>query len=164
MALLILVGRRSVSHSPMRCDLVTWQSIKEWHRLGLGSSLVFWVVETVDVVITSYWLGLVLNSYGMILLEKDQDCFIYFHFTIWEIWRQNLKPMECLTLYLNLKYQNHDGVLHGSRQRCIRGVFGISLWFSRYDLGNHQIITVSNFVTWEVISLVNRWPVQVKSL
>ena len=39
MALLILVGRRSVSHSSMCCDLVTWQSIKEWHRLGLVSLL-----------------------------------------------------------------------------------------------------------------------------
>ena len=40
MALLILVGRRSVSHSPMHCDLVTRQSIKE-----VGSSA-FWVVNT----------------------------------------------------------------------------------------------------------------------
>ena len=53
MALLILVGRRSVSRSHMCCDLVTWQSIKEWHRLGLCSSLAFWVVETVDGAITS---------------------------------------------------------------------------------------------------------------
>ena len=40
----------------MPCDLVTWQNIKEWPKLGLGSSLAFWVVETVDGAITSTWL------------------------------------------------------------------------------------------------------------
>ena len=78
MALLILVGRRSVSHSPMPCDVVTWQSIKEWPKLGLGSSLAFWVVETVDGAITSTWLVVLsqksidaLNSYGQLLFDKD---------------------------------------------------------------------------------------------
>ena len=78
MALLTPVGRRSVSHSPTRCDLVTWQSIKEWHKLGLGSSLAFWVIETVDGAITSTWLVVLsqksidtLNSYGQLLLDKD---------------------------------------------------------------------------------------------
>ena len=35
MAPLILVCRGRVSHSPMRSDLVTQQSIKEWRKLGL---------------------------------------------------------------------------------------------------------------------------------
>ena len=43
---LILVGCRSVSHSPARCDLVTRKSIKEWHKLGLGSSLTFSLVNS----------------------------------------------------------------------------------------------------------------------
>ena len=89
MAILIPVGRQSVSHSPMCCDLVTWQSIKEWHRLGLGSSLVFWVVETADGAITSEWLVVLsqqsidaLNSYGQLLLDKDIAISIVLFMTI----------------------------------------------------------------------------------
>ena len=89
MALLILVGRRSVSHSPMRYDLVTRQSIKEWHKLGLGSSLASWVVETLDGAITSPLLAVLspksidaCNSYGQILVRYSyQDCFMYNLFT-----------------------------------------------------------------------------------
>ena len=78
MALLILVGRRSVSHSSTRYDLVTWQSIKEWHKLGLGGCSAFWVVETEGGAITSTWLVVsgqksidALNSDGQLLLDKD---------------------------------------------------------------------------------------------
>ena len=78
MALQTLVVRRSVPHYPMRCDLVTRQSIKEWHKLGLGSCLAFWVVETIGGAVTSTSFMVLsqksndaLNSYRHLLLDKD---------------------------------------------------------------------------------------------
>ena len=82
---------RCLPHSLMRCDLVTWQSIKELHKLGLGSSLAFWVVKTIDITITSTWLVVLsqklinaLNAYGQLLLDKDIPITIilfFYHFT-----------------------------------------------------------------------------------
>ena len=47
-------------------------------QVGIGSSLAFWVVETVDGAITSQWLVVLsqqsidaLNSYRQLLLAKD---------------------------------------------------------------------------------------------
>ena len=82
----------------MCCDLVTQQSIKEWHKLGLGSSLALWVVETIDGAITST-CGLsqktigALNSYGLFLVDKDIPITIVFFITI----LQN-KQKQCHTL------------------------------------------------------------------
>ena len=98
MALLILVRRQSVSHSSMPCDLVTWQSIKEWPKLGLGSSLAFWVVEKVDGAITSTWLVVlsqisidVLNSYVQLLFDKDISLMIVLFIII----LQNKQKASC---------------------------------------------------------------------
>ena len=41
---------------PACCDLLTQQSIKEWHKLRLGSSLVFRVIKR-KMALTSTWLG-----------------------------------------------------------------------------------------------------------
>ena len=91
MASLILEGRRSVSHSPMRRDFVTRKSIKEWHKLALDSSLAFSVVKTVDGAITSPWLVIViqksinaLNSYGQLLFDKDIPIMIILFITIFQ--------------------------------------------------------------------------------
>ena len=87
-----------VFHTPMPCDLVTWQSVKEWPKLGLGSSLAFWVVETVNGAITSTWLvGLsqkaidALNSYGQLLFDKDITLTIVLFITI----LQNKQNASC---------------------------------------------------------------------
>ena len=63
---------------------------KEWHKLGNGSSLAFWVVKTVDGAITSTWLVVlsqksidVWNSYGQLLVRQGfsyDDCLIYYTF------------------------------------------------------------------------------------
>ena len=75
----IPVGHHSVSHTPMHCDLVTRQSIKEWHKLGLGSSLAFWVVKTINGAIASTWLVVLSkisnnawNSYGQLLKNTER--------------------------------------------------------------------------------------------
>ena len=59
----------------MRCDFYTVQSIKDWHKLGLGSILAFWMV-TINGAITSTSLVILsqksidaLNSYGQLLLD-----------------------------------------------------------------------------------------------
>ena len=63
--------------------------MKEWHKLGLGRSLEFWVVETVDGAITSTWLVVLsqksidaLNLYGQLLLDKDIAITIVLFITI----------------------------------------------------------------------------------
>ena len=61
----------------MCCDLVSRKQ-EEWHKLGLGSSLAFPVVKTVDDAITVTWLVTLsqnsidaLNSYEQLLFDKD---------------------------------------------------------------------------------------------
>ena len=83
---------------PCPVTLLTWQSIKEWPKLGLGSSLVFWVVETVDSAITSTWLVVLsqkaidtLNSYGQLLFDKDITLTIVLSITI----LQNKQNASC---------------------------------------------------------------------
>ena len=73
----------------MTYDFVTWQSIKEWPKLGLGSSLAVWVVETVDGAIASTWLVVLsqksidaLDSYGQLLFYKDIAVTIVLFITI----------------------------------------------------------------------------------
>ena len=73
----------------MRRDRVTRQSIKERHKLGLGSSLAFWMVETIDGAIKSTWLVVLsqkaidaLNLYGQLLLDKDIPITIVLFITI----------------------------------------------------------------------------------
>ena len=89
MALPIVVGRRSVSHAPMRCDLVTRESIKEWYKLGPGDSLALWVVETIDGAITSTWLVVWVRNQlmqwiriGLFLVDKDIPITIVLSITI----------------------------------------------------------------------------------
>ena len=62
----------------MRRDLVTRQSIKEWHKLGLCNSSAFFVVKTIDgAIISTCNVALsqksidALNSYEKLLLDKD---------------------------------------------------------------------------------------------
>ena len=46
---------------PLCCDLVTQQSIKDWHKLGLCSNLVFWVIQTIDGANIDLTYGFELN-------------------------------------------------------------------------------------------------------
>ena len=111
MVLKILVGRRSDSHSRMRCDLVTWQSIKEWHRFRLISNLGFWAVEMVDGAITSQWLVVssqqsiyALNSYGQLLLDKDNAIRVVLFITIFET---NKRYHVCHDRFMNFKMNRY---------------------------------------------------------
>ena len=124
MALLILVGRRSVSHSPMPCDVVTWQSIKEWPKLGLGSSLAFWVVETVDGAITSTWLVVLsqksidaLNSYGQLLFDKDITLTIVLFITI----LQNKQNALCFVTINSWNSRRIDIIVKATKSFRVRG-------------------------------------------
>ena len=124
MALLILVDRRSVSHSPMPCDLVTWQSTKEWPKLGLGSSLAFWVVETVDGAITSTWLvGLskksidALNSYGQLLFDKNITLTIVLFITI----LQNKQNASCFVTINSWNSRRIDIIVKATKSFRVRG-------------------------------------------
>ena len=122
MALLILVGRRSVSHSPSHCDLATWQSIKEWHMLRLVISLSFWVVETVDGAITSSWLVVLsqqsidaLNSYEQLLLDKNITIRIVLFITILQT---NKRYHVCHNRFMKFKmnrYHSKNDVIHRNR-------------------------------------------------
>ena len=77
---------------PHALCLFTWQSIKEWPKLGLGSSLAFWVVETilrVEGAIIATWLVVLsqksidaLNLYGHLLFDKDITLMIVLFITI----------------------------------------------------------------------------------
>ena len=117
-------GRRSVSHSPMPCDLVTWQSIKEWPKLGLGSSLAFWVVETVDGAITSAWLVVLsqksidaLNSYGQLLFDKDITLTIVLFITI----LQNKQNASCFVTIDSWNSRRIDIIVEATKSFRFRG-------------------------------------------
>ena len=81
--------------------LVTWQSIKEWPKLGLGSSLAFWVVEMIlrgEGAIIATWLVVLsqksidaLNLYGQLLFDKDITLTIVLFITI----LQNKQNASC---------------------------------------------------------------------
>ena len=89
-----------VPERPSRLRLAGSLHIKEWHRLRLVSSLAFWVVETVDGDMTSSWLVVLsqqsidaLNSYGQLLLDKDNAIRIVLFITI----LQNQQKIPCLS-------------------------------------------------------------------
>ena len=120
----ILVGRRSVSHSTMPCDLVSWQSIKDWPKLGLGSSLAFWVVETVDGAITSTWFVVLsqksidaLNSYGQLLFDKDITPTIVLFNTI----LQNKQNASCFVTIDSWNSRWIDIVVKATKSFRVRG-------------------------------------------
>ena len=59
----MLMSRRIISHSIVHCDLVIQQSIKEWLKFGLGSSLVFCIGKMID--------GATINTKGRFEPEID---------------------------------------------------------------------------------------------
>ena len=113
-----------VSHSPMPCDLLTWQSLKEWPKLGLGSSLAFWVVETVDGAITSTWLVILsqksidaLNSYGQLLFDKD----ITLTIVLFIIILQNKQNTSCFVTINSWNSRRIDIIVKATKSFRVRG-------------------------------------------
>ena len=157
MALLILVGRRSVSHFPIPCDLVTWQSIKEWPKLGLGSSLAFWVVETVDGAITLTWLVVLsqisidaLNSYGQLLFDKDITLTIVLFITI----LQNKQNASCFVTIDSCDSRRIDIIVKAMKSFRVRGnvidenfvkTSGCSIFLHIVLLLGWSVIIIENF-------------------
>ena len=116
---LILVGRRSVSHSPMHCDLVTRKCIKEWHKLGLGSSLAFSLVKTVDGAITSTWLVILSQKSMMHWIRMGNFCLIRIFlprlFYLLSFYKNNKRIMLChyrLMKFNRNRYHSKSDEIH----------------------------------------------------
>ena len=105
---------------PMCCDLITRQSIKEWYKLGLDSSLAFWMVQTIDGAVTSTLLVFLsqksidaLNLHGQVLLKMGIPMKIVLFITILQ--NQQSRIMLCHDRFMTFKtnrYYSQSNEIH----------------------------------------------------
>ena len=109
-------------HALWPCYLTKHQRM--WPKLGLGSSLAFWVVETVDGAITSTWLVVLsqksidaLNSYGQLLFHKDITPTVVLFITI----LQNKQNASCFVTINSWNSRRINIIVKATKSFRVRG-------------------------------------------